>query len=258
MVDVKKNKGDSETVVEEILKNESPQTRVKILSLMRGLGIKPNDPFWVVILHVRILCCLVEEAPPKLKALSDDAISRGEAVFQVGVNKMVSQLKSYEQANLALSERKVETAIEQYILKLEKEISSRQDASNSSKLAKWLPVGWRGFLGGGGVVLATLVLGMVGGWGLSQSSLQLDPEGKKQLTLEQAQALDWAMSKKGQLARNIVEWNRDLEKLQCQQKVHDLGVTIELVGQNDSKEAQTGFCFLWTSPPGDRTYKHVN
>ena len=102
---------------------------------------------------------------------------------------------------------------------------------------------------------------------------ELDPIGARQLTLEQAKALEWAMSdigksarnnpelvewgtsSQGQYAKELMEWNQVLltkqgGKLLCEKDAQKLGVVLRLEG----REAKRGFCTLWVRSPEKRKY----
>ena len=102
---------------------------------------------------------------------------------------------------------------------------------------------------------------------------ELDPQGARQLTLEEAKALEWAMSdvgksarenpelvqwvtsSQGQYAKELMEWNQVLltkqgGKLLCEKDAQKLGVVLRLEG----RETKTGFCTLWVRSPERRKY----
>ena len=80
-----------------------------------------------------------------------------------------------------------------------------------------------------------------------QAQPKLDPSGPRQLTLREALALDWALSKEGQYARQFMKWNQTLlggkDRRVCSSEVSRLGVTLTLEG----REAVNGFCTLWVA-----------
>ena len=102
---------------------------------------------------------------------------------------------------------------------------------------------------------------------------ELDPKGARQLTLEEAKALEWAMSDvgksareqpelvqwatstQGQYARGLMGWNQVLltkrgGKFLCERDAQKLGVVLRLEG----RETKTGFCTLWVRSPRERKY----
>jgi hypothetical protein len=109
---------------------------------------------------------------------------------------------------------------------------------------------------GGLVTLAAVGVGMILGLAIPsfQAQPELDPSGPRQLTLQEAIALDWALSKEGQYAREFMKWNQTLlggkNQRVCESEVSRLGVTLTLEG----REAVDGFCTLWVEPPENRQY----
>ena len=93
-----------------------------------------------------------------------------------------------------------------------------------------------------------------------QASRPRDPTGPRQLTLEQAKALDWATSAEGQFSRKLMHWNQDLlsrdrnGQLVCANEVNRLGVTLEML---PNRKATAGFCTLWVQPPNQREFVPV-
>jgi hypothetical protein len=91
-----------------------------------------------------------------------------------------------------------------------------------------------------GILLTTLGIGALMGWmGLLWSQERFVLGESVHLTQEQAEALRWAASAEGKLARNLMKWNSDsLANLKCKKDVRRLGVTLEVAG----KPATSGFC----------------
>jgi hypothetical protein len=93
-----------------------------------------------------------------------------------------------------------------------------------------------------------------------QSTRTLDPTGPRQLTLEQAEALQWAASAEGKFARSFMSWNQDLlsrdrtGQLACANEVKRLGVTLEML---PDRKATAGFCTLWVQPPNQREFAPI-
>jgi len=60
------------------------------------------------------------------------------------------------------------------------------------------------------VIAAMIFTGLVGimGWAFHRLTMgELEPVGPRQLSLSQWESLQWAVSKEGQLARNLIRWN---------------------------------------------------
>lgn len=101
-----------------------------------------------------------------------------------------------------------------------------------------------------GVVMVTIGVGL--GWaGTQLAKPELAPGAPRQLTLDEAEALRWAKSREGKLARNLVQWNDDLlANLDCTKDVDRLGVTLNVQG----KPSTFGYCALWVVPPEQRKF----
>ena len=80
----------------------------------------------------------------------------------------------------------------------------------------------------------------------------LDPSGLRQLTLEEANAVQWVKSDEGRLAKKIIEWNGDyLKSGQCEKDVKELKVNLTL----NNRKADSSFCILWVKPFAERNFK---
>ena len=112
---------------------------------------------------------------------------------------------------------------------------------------------------GGSMALALLGIGGVVGFGaaISFARPKLDPSGPRQLTLEEASALEWAMSDEGRFAKEFMKWNDSLLASSggdrfCERDAESLPVALTIEG----KEAINGFCALWVVPPGNRSFQN--
>jgi hypothetical protein len=73
----------------------------------------------------------------------------------------------------------------------------------------------------------------------------------RRLTVAQTEALQWAMSQEGKLARNLMRWNAGmLDSLECLEDAKRLKVTLKVQGRS----AKSGFCVLWVVPPTQRQF----
>jgi hypothetical protein len=89
--------------------------------------------------------------------------------------------------------------------------------------------------------------------GLLWSQEGFAPTEPVHLTQEQAEALRWATSAEGKLARNLMKWNSDsLSSLECKKDVRRLGVTLEVEG----RPATEGFCTIWVESVEKRKFKN--
>lgn len=111
------------------------------------------------------------------------------------------------------------------------------------ELVKPMVIGALIFTGLGGIV----------GWMSHRSAMGvLDPAGPRQLSLEQWESLEWAVSKEGQLARNLIEWNeQNIEE--CRAGRGTGNESLELTGY-EGRPIKYGICALWVVPPGKRKF----
>lgn len=107
------------------------------------------------------------------------------------------------------------------------------------------------------VVLAmmlVLALGVGVGWTLHQQAMgELDPAGKRQLSLKQWESLQWAVSADGQLAKNILDWNGSTVS-ECQNGQGPSGEKLNMVTSDDQRPIKFGNCNLWVVPPDKREF----
>ena len=105
------------------------------------------------------------------------------------------------------------------------------------------------------ILLTTLGIGGLIGWmSLLWSEGGCAPGEAVHLTQEQAEALRWATSAEGKLARNLMKWNADsLSNLECKKDVQRLGVTLEVAG----RASTSGFCTVWVEPPEQRKFRNI-
>lgn len=94
------------------------------------------------------------------------------------------------------------------------------------------------------------LLCVIGLWGWQFWKAEKPPTT---LSHKEAALLEWAKSKEGQQAKNLLAWNsRLLENLNCAEEIKQLGVTLQ-VGH---RKAEYGFCVLWVVPPSERKFKN--
>lgn len=143
--------------------------------------------------------------------------------------------------------------------KLEKAALSITEAKLSKVLAKLAPsehinsksAFFSKLLVRGGMslaVIASLGIGGIAGWGINQQ--KYNRTEAYYLNREELNLLEWAKSEEGQFARQIFLWNADLGDLSCQNKVKDLGVTIQI----GTAKAISGYCWIWTVEPKQRKF----
>lgn len=216
--------------LDSLLEGQEPDFAARVLRIVRETGLRPNDPLFTILISTSTLKLLLQDAPKQLKA-----------TFEYLQQEMFSSLSAYEAAAAKGTEKRIATAVDKLIEKTQ--VSKARLTMQTA-----LPVGL--------MFLATLGLGVLGGMAFSRwqgNQLAQDPHGPRQLTLEEANALDWAMSNEGQLAKKIMDWNDNLVNRGCEKEIEELGITYRL----GNKQAVSGFCTIWVAPSGDRRFVKV-
>ncbi|NEQ29546.1 MAG: hypothetical protein F6K04_00885 [Leptolyngbya sp. SIO4C5] len=218
---------DENAVFNALLEGVEADTQAKILRITNTFPLDKSDPLFLLLLANSSVQALMEETPQQL-----------QHTIEIACQQALDRVDNYEKA--------AKRGIERQIAEAAKELIQKAGASKAQITIKSL-------IAAGAIAFGLLGLGVLGGWGYSQwrqSQVEMAPGGPRQLTLAEAEALDWAISAEGQLARNIVTWNEDLLGGECQQQVQELGITIQI----GSRQAKSGFCLLWTQPPAQREF----
>jgi hypothetical protein len=97
-----------------------------------------------------------------------------------------------------------------------------------------------------GMLMIGLAAGMVSGLAIAKLFLPTP-----NLNAQSAKDLEWVASDNGKLARNIVDWNRDILKtcLQDQQNLKEALIIL------NGKYVTKGLCALWVLPETQRVYE---
>ena len=216
------------SLLEEIVnKQGEPEAKAVIRSLAQATGLSENDPLFLLLIGLSPVGITLEKSPNIIKQ-----------TFLQCHNQLKRELQDYEKMATQGIEHEIATSVRALLHKTE--------ASKAQVTLKSL-------VGAGAIALALVSLGLLGGFGISQKQVaaqRLDPSGAIQLTLEEASAMDWAMSPEGQYAKTLLSWNEDLLAGQCPSQVSELGVTIQV----GNRKAESGFCLVWTEPPEKRKY----
>ncbi|MGP1384040.1 MAG: DUF6753 family protein [Thainema sp.] len=218
---------DTTTILEELLGQVDDKTEAQIRRIVSAFGIDENDALFLLLLSNSSVQVLLEQAPNHFRQ-----------TFEYAHQKVLDSIDQYEQAARRGVERQVSESV--------KELMQKAGARKAQVTLKSL-------IGAGIIALGLIGLGLFSGWSYAQwrqSQVAMAPGEPRQLTLNEAEALDWATSSEGQYARQILEWNEDLLGGECQQQVKELGVTIQM----GTRKAKSGFCLLWTQPPSEREF----
>jgi len=218
---------DTPTILEELLGQVDDKTEAQIRRIVSAFGIDENDALFLLLLSNSSVQVLLEQAPNSFRQ-----------TFEHAHQKVLDSIEQYEQAARRGVERQVSESV--------KELMQKAGATKARVTLKSL-------ISAGAISLGLVGLGLLSGWSYArwqQSQIQMAPGEPRQLTLQEAEALDWATSEEGQYARQILEWNEELLGGNCQQQVQDLGVTIQM----GTRKAKSGFCLVWTQPPSEREF----
>ncbi|NEO18975.1 DUF6753 family protein [Moorena sp. SIO4A5] len=245
------------SLLEKLLEGRSDSFKAKILDLVVATELDANDPLFLFLVATSSLETMLADTPKSLEQLFRSWEKDIQQMIDVvGQSTMDIQRQEISKANALKSAPKANaSAIEQSKVTIESK-SERQPCAYPPKgsrdfmVAKTSP--FINITAICGAVVLSLVCGLGAGWGLSQlSQPKLDPNGSRQLTLDEAATLNWAISKEGKLARNITKWNAGyLDNLECQKDAIEAGIRLNFGG----KKATSGYCLLWVAPPSQRKY----
>jgi hypothetical protein len=213
----------SDNMLDRLLANYDVQQRERILEIVNAFGLKKDDPVFLLMVGTSAVQTLVEDAPKRI-----------EHSFEYAQQQIDEHLEGYQRAARTGVENKVAESAQRLI---------EQTKENKAK------IGLVSISAGSIAILATLAVGIAGGFAFQEATTKLDPRGRVQLTLEEAKALEWAKSKEGQYARKLLRWNEQLLG-DCQQQVRELGITLKY----GARKAKSGFCLVWTKPPSQREW----
>jgi hypothetical protein len=236
----------AQNALERLLKEEPESVKAKVWELISEYDLTSDDPAFTLMTATGRLQVLLKDSPVELKAMFE----QWQAELYAAIAHYREGLKQYEQTAVKAQQTAIAHSVHTLLRKTAIDQFMHQLSAASTILA-------------GALLVAAAMIGGGVGWALStqqQNQLdptQLDPQGKRQLTLEQANRLQWAVTPEGKLAQNLTEWNKDLlerdwrGQFACEQQARKLGVTLKLGNQ----QAQSGFCVLWVKPPQDSLAK---
>ncbi|WP_019488091.1 DUF6753 family protein [Kamptonema formosum] len=162
-----------------------------------------------------------------------------ELAFNRWVGRINKTLASYERVAVEKQEGQIAEAVNSLVRQTE----LRRVATSAGSLVV-----------AAGILLTTLGIGALMGWmGLLWSQGGFAPGEAVHLTQEQAEALRWATSAEGKLARNLMKWNSGkLIDKSCTQDVALEGSSVIF----DGRRTSYGFCLVWIEPPEKRKFKY--
>ena len=236
----------AQNALERLLKEEPESVKAKVWELISEYDLTSDDPAFTLMTATGRLQVLLKDSPVELKAMFE----QWQAELYAAIAQYREGLKQYEQTAVKAQQTAIAHSVHTLLRKTAIDQFMHQLSAASTILA-------------GTLLVAAAVIGGGMGWAIStqqQNQLdptQLDPQGKRQLTLEQANRLQWAVTPEGKLAQNLTQWNKDLlerdwrGQFACEQQAQKLGVTLKLGNQ----QAKSGFCVLWVKPPQDNLGK---
>jgi hypothetical protein len=225
------------TLLDLAIRGKDDVFKARVWEIVVQTGIDPDDPAFLMLVATGRLEVLLEDSPQEM-----------ETMFDQWQTQLYDRLQTYEKVAIKGHQKAIAQTVAALIRRTEFE---RAIHSVPSLIAAGLLLMTTAGLGG--------FLGIVGlSW--YQASRPLDPTGLRQLTLKQAEALEWATSTEGEFARSLMSWNQDLlsrdrnGQLVCANEVKRLGVTLEML---PNRKATAGFCTLWVQPPNQREFAPV-
>jgi hypothetical protein len=263
----------NDSLMNEVLSNKDSEYRANVLRIAYKAGVEKDDPLFAVLLATGQLEQLLHQKPTEINALfhkwqenwrSD--LDYAGALFTAERDKWRTFIRETEKTLNLQSQAALDVQnqnISDSVTYLVREAAFQKVAHNASAL-----------ICAAMVLLAAMGIGVVVGLAIPKfiSPPKLDPTGIRQLTLDEAKALDWglseggrfarenpeliqwAKSKEGKYAREFMQWNQTLlsgnSKRVCERQVEALGITLQLEG----REAKNGFCTLWIKPPHERKF----
>jgi hypothetical protein len=214
----------SETLLQQLLKNHDPDVQARVLQVVKTMGIAESDPIFLLLIATATVQVFVKDAPDQLKA-----------TYAACHQQVMVDLHDYEKAAAKGVEMRLADAV--------------QDVIRQAKASEKEP-GWKVFGLFGVITLLVMLVGVLAGRGMSEAE-RVSFRQQGNLTLEEAHALDWALSPEGQYARQLLLWNDSLMGGECQAQVSRLNVRLRY----GSLTARHGFCFLWVVPPEKREFQ---
>lgn len=219
----------TEALLDKILRqHDSPRIRENILEIVNATGVRENDPVFLLLVGTGKLQGLLETGPEQIKQ-----------TFEYAHQQIIGKLEDYEQA--------ARRGVENQVAQMANQAIAKAGKSKAQITAQAL-------IGGGIAALLLIAIGAAMGFAWFKTTTRLAPGGPVQLTLKQAEALEWAISKEGLYARQIVTWNEDLLGGECQAQIQQFIDQEGLTIQYGARKARRGLCLLWIVSPEKREY----
>ena len=262
------------------LKDLSEAERSIVLRTAMDTDIKGDDPLFIFLIATGKIELLLHQKPAEIAAQFDKQYQEWQKDWQRRLKyshalfkEHSKTLSRYIKATQETLEIASEAALEAHSNKISDAANTvikkaaltkiSHDAVAITKAAFYISL----------AISIGVVLGLAIPQIWKKPTPELDPKGLRQLTLEEAKALEWAMSSlgksarenpsliqwatstQGQYARELMGWNQVLltkkgGKFLCEKDAQKLGLVLRLSG----RETKTGFCTLWVRSPRERQY----
>jgi hypothetical protein len=256
-----------------VLEGKTSEQRERILQVAYHAGVEGDDPLFAVLLATGQLELLLDKKPAEI----DRTFTKWREQWQEELQYADAMFEQQSSKLRHFIDRAEKTLEIQSRAALDVQSKSIADSVNHLvKGAAYEKVSHDIFalIQAGSILLGAIGIGMFIGLAITKldSANAIASGEPRKLTLEEAKSLDWglgeagrfgrnnpefmrwARSDEGRYARQLMQWNQTLlsdvgwgERL-CERDAKELGITLKV----DGREAKSGFCVLWTKPPGQR------
>ncbi|MCU0542639.1 MAG: hypothetical protein MUE44_10655 [Oscillatoriaceae cyanobacterium Prado104] len=268
----------NESLIARVLKGKSHEYRSQVMRIAYQAEVEKNDPLFAVLLATGQLELLLEKKPQEIDQFFKNWASKWQsdlkdshAIISQELEQVRLLTENWEKESREFLERQGKAAVNVQQRNISNSVRTLVRQAALEKVAHDI---WA-VIFGSGAVLGAIAIGVFVGLAIPKFAVSpaLDPKGPRQLTLEEAVALEWGLSKEGKFAvknadtirwamsdegkyaRQFMSWNQALLSLKggkrlCETEVNRLGVTLTVEG----KAAQKGFCTLWIRSPQEREF----
>ena len=249
-----------ETLLDIALEGASASVKARVRKYVEKSGINPDEEqLLLLVMAMGYLNVLIEDAPEIWRTLLLlDAPSQWQLLFKKFTDTLELREKEHEKT---LSQFAV-VALQKQEAEIADSVASLIRQTEQDKARRL----YTSLVPAAGLILGAMGVGSILTLAVSQLMRgELDPTGRRQLTLQQATDLKWASSSEGTLARRILEWNEGQHLRDCVAN----GMNIDIVDQDgktqkhglvyidigNGKRATYGMCNLWVVPPNQRKFE---
>jgi|GEM_PF-2290679 len=225
----------SDSMLNLALDGQDARFKAKVYELVVEMDIDPDDSLFLMLIATGRLEVLMEEYPAELGSLFDQWEERLYSELQA----YKEGLEKYERTAVRASEKAISKTVESLIRKASFDKFVHSFTVMSVGLAVALS-------------LAAIGLGLGIGYRMRDDqakAVKYAVDTPRKLTVDEFNALTWALSPDGIQAKNLLDWNKDLlAGNACESQAQAMGLTLTLQGQ----KAQQGACVLWVRSIAER------